>query len=213
MVLTRKIGSTDAEIHVQGIAWGNPEDPANYVDLDTPLPVFTPSGFLTVSMSFARPADTLAYAAGDLVANSTVLGSLVVPKIQNVMRMVGEAVRVERIRLRKTSVTLVSATFRVHLFRIAPTLSVADNGVFNAAGVLALADITGYVGGFDVTMDVAGAAGASGRGVPLMGSGVTLEASGTVGDETTVWVVIQATAAYVPASGETFTLTLEAART
>ena len=39
MPLLRKIGSSDAEVHVFAIAWGNPEDNASYVDLDTPLPV------------------------------------------------------------------------------------------------------------------------------------------------------------------------------
>ncbi len=173
-------------------------------------PVKTPDGFFTRSSSFARPANTTAYAVGDRVANAT--SSAAVLEFTHVAREAGEAVRIERLRLRKTGPVLTNAQFRVHLFRTLPTVNVNDNGVFNNANVLAIADIAGYVGAFDVTMDLAAAIGARGVGVPLVGGGITCEAAGVDDHETSLWAVIEARAAYAPASGETFTLTIEAAR-
>jgi hypothetical protein len=173
-------------------------------------PVVCPDGFFTASASFTRPADTTAYAAGDRVADST--SAATVLELTNVARGTLQAVRIERVRLRKTGPALTNAQFRVHLFRLLPTVNVNDNGVFNASSVLALADITGYVGSVDVTMDKAAVIGARGVGAPTTGSGITCEAAGTSGHETSLWAVIEALAAYTPASAETFTLTLEAAR-
>lgn len=174
------------------------------------VPVKSPDGFFTVSAAFNRPADTNAYTAGDRVANST--SAAVVLELTGVARATGEAIRIERLRMRKTGPSLTNASFRVHLFRTLPVVSVNDNGAFNAAGVLALADIAGRIGSFDITMDYAAVIGAHGIGVPAKGAGQTCDAAGAVGHETSIWAIIEATAAYTPASGETFTLTLEAAR-
>lgn len=175
-----------------------------------PVPGYSPGGFFTVSASFTRPADTTAYSAGDRVADSA--GAATVLEFTNVARATSEAVRIERIRMRKTGTSLANASFRVHIFRTLPTVGVNDNGVFNAAGSLALADIAGYVGSVDVTMDKAGTIGARGVGVPATGAGITCEAAGTSGHETSLWAVVEALAAYTPVSGETFTVTIEAAR-
>jgi hypothetical protein len=169
-----------------------------------------PDGFFTVSAAFTRPADTTAYAAGDRVADST--SAATVLEFTNVARSTGESVRIERIRMRKTGATLTNASFRVHLFRLEPTVNVNDNGVFNSSSTLALADIHGYVGTVDITMNYAAVIGARGVGAPSAGSGITCEAAGTSGHETSLWAVVEATAAYVPASGEIFTVTIEAAR-
>lgn len=175
-------------------------------------PVYNADGFFTASAAFARPADTTAYAVGDRVADSTSAATVV--EFTNVARAAGEAVRIEAVRMRKTSAALSNASFRVHLFRTLPTVSVNDNGSFNpsSAGVLAVSDIAGRIGHFDITMNFAGAAGAQGIGAPSVGSGRTCEAAGAVGHETSLWAVVEALAAYGPASGETFTITLEAAR-
>jgi hypothetical protein len=168
------------------------------------------SGFFTSSAAFARPADTAAYLAGDRVADSTTAATVL--SFNNVHRAASDAIRLERVRIRKTSALLTNAQFRVHLFRLLPTVSVNDNGIFNAAGVLALADIAGYIGRFDITMDSAGVIGARGSGVPAVGSGISCEAAATGGSDASLWAVIEALAAYVPSSAETFTITLEGAR-
>ena len=91
-------------------------------------------------------------------------------------------------------------------------ICVGDNGAFNSSGALALANIEGHVGYVDVTMDLAAAIGARGVGAPATGSGITCEAAGASGHETSLWVLIEARATYIPANGETFYITVEGAR-
>lgn len=183
--------------------------PAAPVD-QSARPVFSPGGFITLTATFTRPADTTAYAAGDLVANSTTAGLVVPLTFSEAVRVPGEAIRIERARLRKSSAGLTNAQFRVCILRVPPVVSVGDNGVFDNANVMAISDIAEYVGAFDISMDKAAASGARGVGVPTVGSGITLvPGNGT----SAIYALIQATAAYTPASGEAFTLTLEGART
>lgn len=174
-----------------------------------PLSAYSPGGLITLTANLTRPNDATAYASGDLIANSTVAGSVVPLTFADAVRAGGEAVRIERARLRKSGTSLVNASFRVLIMRGLPTLSVGDNGVLDNANVLAISDISDYVGAFDITMDKAAANGARGVGVPTVGAGITVvpAAGGT-----TLYALIQATAAYTPVSGETFTLTLEGAR-
>lgn len=175
------------------------------VHAGAPLPTYSPGGLLTVTASTIRPANTTAYAIGDIVG---------VPiELVGVTRGAGEAFRIERARLRKTSPLLSNAAFRIHLFRKIPAPTNADNGAFDpGTGILALADIEGYIGTIDVTMNYAAVAGARGVGAPATGSGITCETGAVVDHETSVWAIIEARAAYVPTSAETFYVTLEGAR-
>lgn len=169
--------------------------------------VNTPGGLAAIhATQFARPADTTAYASGDLVANSTTAGSVTGLVFPSAVREAGECLRVERVRLRKSGTSLTNASFRVYLCRALPTLSVGDNGAFNTSSVLAVDDVQYIIGWFDVTMDRAGTAGARGTGVPNVGPALTLS---PVGSSTTLYALIEATAAYTPASGETWNCTLE----
>lgn len=207
-----KIYAPAVSVTMQGLAYGGLGEDAQAVTTMTPLPAWTPGGLLTVTASLARPADTTAYAVGDLVANSLSAGLVVALELTGATRAAGEAVRIERVRLRKSAPGLTNAAFRVHLFRKPPSVSVGDNGVFNASGVLALADIEGHVGAVDVVMDTAAVIGARGVGLPSVGAGMTCESAGGTGHETSLWALIEARGAYTPAAGETFHVTLEGAR-
>lgn len=173
------------------------------------MPNWTPGGIQRItSQTLTRPADTNAYAQYDLVANSTTAGSVVATEIKNAVRHQNpqEALRIEGLRLRKSSTTLTSASFRVYLFNADPgTFTVGDNAAFNTSGALGIPAVTGLIGYFDVTMTQSGTAGAVGFGVsntadPLVGK----PTSGT-----SLYFVIEASAAYTPASGETFVVDLE----
>lgn len=164
----------------------------------TGQPVAPPAS-ATPSASFARPADTTAYAAGDLVANSVTAGS-VVPLAIAVARANGGTGRLIRARVAKSGTSLTAASFRVHLYRTAPTVANGDNGAW-------LTTIAGYLGAFDVTMDRAFSDGAMGIGAPLTGAVISFVADAGV---TALYALIEARAAYTPVSGETFTVTLEA---
>ncbi len=159
---------------------------------------------LVLSANFTRPADTTAYAAGDLVANSTTAGSVTPLAFTSAVRGNADGVRIERCRLRKSTTSLTNATFRVHLFESSSTLSVGDNGAFNASGVLSVNNAMAYVGSFAITMANSGSDGAIGFGVPLVGNGMTLQPSAT-----TIYGLIEVTGAYTPGNAEVFTVNLE----
>lgn len=151
------------------------------------------------SATFTRPANITAYAVGDLVANNTTAGS-VTPMQVTVARKNGGSGRIIRARLMKSGTVLTNASFRVHLYKTAPTPSNGDNGVWltnNAAN---------YLGAFDLTVDRAFTDGSLGTGVPLTGPVLTFVTGASV---TVVYALIEARAAYTPISGEVFTLTLE----
>lgn len=148
-----------------------------------------------VSANFTRPADTNAYALGDLVANDTTAAS-VTPMSFAVARATGLGAMMRRARVRKTGTATASALFRLHLYTATPTVTNGDNGAWlsdNGAN---------YLGAFDITVDKAFSDGAAGNGAPLIGSEIN-----TVAD--TVYGLLEARAAYTPGSAEVFTITLE----
>jgi hypothetical protein len=173
------------------------------------IPVISNNSEVKLSASFTRPADTTAYAAGDLVANSTTAGSVVPLSFTSAVRTAGDCVRIERARVSKNSTGLTNASFLLHLFESSPTVSVGDNGVFNNVNVLATNNVLNYVGSIAVIISNSGSDGATGAGVPSIGSAITI--SPTSG--TTIFGLVQASAAYTPVSGEVFTIALEGYRT
>jgi hypothetical protein len=163
---------------------------------------FTTQGTLT------RPADTTAYASGDLVANSTTAGSVVPVSLLNVVLTNGNegavsgAVRLEACRIRKTGTGTTSASFRVHLFQTSPTSAAGDNAAFSSNNA------ANYLGAFDVAVDRAFTDGAAGRGLSVTGTPMTV----TLASGTTVFALVEARGAYTPATSEVFTIVLEGYR-
>jgi hypothetical protein len=158
--------------------------------------------------SFARPANTTAYAAGDLVANNATAGSVVPLTFTTVSRNAGDAVRIERARINTSNALLTNASFRLHLFEGTPVPTVGDNAVFNSSGVLATSGIDGYVGSFEITLSNSGSTGSVGIGIPNVGNAII--ATPTSG--TSIFGLLEVTAAYVPVSGATFTVSIEGYR-
>lgn len=145
-----------------------------------------------VASSFVRPADTTAYAVGDLVANHVTAGS-VVPLAFAALRNATVTARLTRLRLAKSTAGLANASFRLHLYSVAPVPANGDNGAL-------LTPLAGYIGAVDVVIDRGFSDGASGAAVAsLLLSGATA----------TIHGLIEARAAYVPGAGETFTASLE----
>lgn len=150
------------------------------------------------SQSFTRPADTTTYASGDLVANSTTVGS-VSPMTFDLGVSDG---LIRAAKFKASNSTLASgSTFRLHLWSQAPTVTGGDNApVFAAAAGLATS--AGYLGYIDCTADVWFADGAEGRGAPLPDIHFDLGAG------TTVYGLLEARGAITPASGDTITCTI-----
>src|ERR1051326_6997470 len=100
-----------------------------------------------LSASFARPNDTTAYAAGDLVANSTTAGAVVPLRVDlGNLAAAGHAITgIPRARLTKSGTSPANANFRIHLYEAAPLPQNGDNGAWStdhAASWLGSIDVT-----------------------------------------------------------------------
>lgn len=159
-------------------------------------------GVITVKTStFTRPADTTAYAIGDLVANSTSAGSVTPMSFVAASVNAGSGMA-RKARIRKSGTSVSNASFRLHLWSVAPTVSTAgDNGLMsNVTG------ISNYAGAFDITCDRAFADGSVGGGGAHSGAEVNYVcASG----DNKLYGLLEATGAYTPTSGEVFNIDLE----
>jgi len=155
--------------------------------------------------TFNRPANTTPYSAGDLVANSATAGSVTPLSLAAARKNAGTG-RVLRARLSKSGASTTNASFRVHLFKTSPSTTAGDNVAFSAAvnGVAAV-----YLGSIDVTMDRVFSDGAKGMGALDLGPCISFQAATGA---TAIFGLIEALAAYTPASAETFTLELEVDR-
>jgi hypothetical protein len=151
-----------------------------------------------VSASFTRPANTTAYASGQLVANSTTAGSVAMMQFAGGRLNWGTG-QVRRARVQKSSTGLTNAQFRLHLYRNTQTAANGDGAAWSTDGV------ANYIGKLDVTMDEAFTDGASGIALPTDGTDITFKSNSTG----SIYGLLEARAAYAPASGETFTVVLE----
>lgn len=157
---------------------------------------------LVVAQNFVRPANTTAYASGQLIANSTTAVS-VVALAMPVARFIGGTCNISRARLTKSSLSTTLATFRAHLYNLLPTPVNGDGGVWSTNQAL------GYCGSFTLDMTSTAARvftdGAKVMAVPDVGTMQIIDTK-TVN---VIYALLEARAAYVPTSGETFTLALE----
>lgn len=150
----------------------------------------------SASANFSRPADTTAYASGDLVAQSTTAGDCDAMEFALAADRGGH-VHIHRVRLIKSGVSTTNAAFRVHFFTSAPTFSNGDNGAFVCNNP------SDYLGSIDVTIGLAFASDAVGWGGALTDA---LSIAEDLGVGATIYAAIEARGAYTPESGETFTL-------
>ena len=118
-----------------------------------------------ISASFTRPANTTAYATGQLVANSVTPAS-VVPmafKLDNSFPM-GQF-RLTRARLFKSGAVITNATFRLHLYQALPaTITNGDGGVWLTS------NSADWLGNVDISSMLAFSDGAAGTGSCPAGS-------------------------------------------
>lgn len=161
----------------------------------------------TPSDSFARPADTTAYTAGDLVANSTTAND-VVPLAFNVGNFPHKSGVIGYARLFKDDETETNANFTLHLFSESPVVTNGDNGAFavsTAEHYLGAVPCDMSSGAFATTTDVI-------KRFPVLdGTSPVVIGFDASGDHTQreLYGLLEAEAAYTPASGEVFKVTLE----
>lgn len=150
------------------------------------------------SATFTRPADTTAYTANDLVANSVTAGS-VVPMVFNIPG--GRSAKVFRAGVKFNSATVTNAKFKLHLYLTSPTCTNGDNGAWlttesgyqdNIAIDCTTNTFSDNGKGFGTYLDTA-------VEVPMMIQANTNQQ---------IYGLLQATAAYVPTSAEVFTVNI-----
>lgn len=153
----------------------------------------SPRQYLTTTYSFTRPSDTTAYADTDLVANSTTAGSVV--PLSWVLPY-GHTYLLHGIRLRKSGTTATNGSFRLHLYAASPVPTNGDNGTWLTTQV---DDYLGNTG----TVVMLGFSDGSGVTAPLT---TPLGIYGLA--SRTIYGLLEAKAAYTPASAEVFTAQL-----
>ncbi len=153
----------------------------------------------TPLVSFARPYDTTTYGIGDLVANSTLAAS-VVPMAWNIANPQSSGSYIRRANIRKTSTGVVAPNFRLHLYTTVPVPSVGDNVALATTGT------AGWFCDIDVNMFTTTPASDGNFGAGTPSSGAECEVLPTA---STIYGLLEARGAYVPGTGEIFTVGLE----
>lgn len=174
-----------------------------------PNPVEVTGGGFSVGAAFTRPTDTTQYTSGDLIANSTSAGSVVPLNFVNITPTPNQPFSVIGARFKKSTTSLTTASFRLHLFHTLPVPSVGDNAAFNSTGALGLANMAGYIGYIDATFDLSATADASARGVPTSPGSAAIVAVSLTGG---LWGLLEARSAYTPGNAEVITISVEGFR-
>lgn len=154
-----------------------------------------------ITATFNRPADTTAYAAGDLIANNTTANSVTPMTFANVVRSAAGAVSIIKARLTKTGTTLPASGIRLHLYSTLPTVTNGDNGAFlsNQAAT--------YLGCFEfgAAFFKAFSDGNSCNGITQTGYPITVD----LPSGSDVYGLLESIGVTTSASSETYTVTLE----
>ena len=153
---------------------------------------------VTASATFTRPNDTTAYAANDLVANSTTAGS--VTPMSFIFPAAYKKLRIHGVQLRKSGTTAANGNFHLRLYTASPTVANGDNGAWSSNKV---AD---YIGKLDPAIMEAFTDGCAIAAFMADGSDIHVN----LGSGQTVYGLLVADAAYTPAANEVFTALLYA---
>jgi hypothetical protein len=163
------------------------------------------------STQFARPGDTTAYAAGDLIANNTSAASVV--PLSFTFRSREPFLQIDRALLRKSSTGVTNPSFRLNLYSAIPVISVSgDNGLMSANTTAATTFIGGLSTSGTLTTHLDGGVsnllpfcGTSAFPLPLF---VDCRSLITGGESVKLYGLLEALAAYAPGNAETFDVTI-----
>jgi hypothetical protein len=159
------------------------------------------SDLISATGTVLRPADTNAYAIGDMVAQSVTAGSCsAIP--MTVASAIDQPGGIMRCRVKVNDPAWLAAVVAVHVFRDPPTFANGDNAAF--AGGLSESN---YIDAFDVTLSDQFSDYVSGIGVPRGRRFMFFRPhTGTQN----VYCVLETKTAVTPASAKTFTVEFEA---
>lgn len=146
--------------------------------------------------SFTRPNDTTAYAANDLVANSTTAGS-VTPMTFQIPTGSGRDIQIKGVKIQKSGTTATNGNFNLRLYASSPTCANGDNGAWSTS-------LSGYLGKLDAAIVEAFTDGCAVVNTLAEGADVHFRIS----TDHAIYGLLVADAAYTPAANEVFTVTL-----
>lgn len=152
---------------------------------------------VTATATFTRPNDTTAYAANDLVANSTTAGS-VVPMTFTFPTGVGRSAWLRALRIQKSGTTATNANFHVRLYSTSPTVANGDNGAWS----------TNQAASYNGKVDAAIAEAFTDGCVIVDSLSESADVHLALGGNGVIYGLLVADAAYTPAANEVFTVTL-----
>lgn len=160
-----------------------------------------------VSVEFTRPSDTTAYAAKDVVCNSTSAPAVI--NFDNVARANNGTGLIVRARL-MTDKKDVTARFRVHLYHTAPT-AINDNSPY----LLLYADVSKRIGVIDFpAMSSEDATNSTASSTMRPSSDGVYGTPNlwfqTAAADRDVYAILETLDAFTPASGQKFTVELAA---
>lgn len=147
-----------------------------------------------------RPADTTAYAVGDLIGASTTAGVSNVMTVPDVTRVPGGTGRIIRARV-ATNQPAFGGTIRLHLFKTLVAPTVGDNAPLAAT-------VPNYVNAYGPTEVTLG------QGIFSDGSKGYMAFSPPVAfdvpdGQSDVYVILEARTVFTPTPGQRFSVTLE----
>jgi hypothetical protein len=157
---------------------------------------------LIAATQFARPADTTAYASGDLVANSTTAGSVAALQFATAARVSGGTGDVIAARITKSTNSVTNAAFRLHLFTVIPTFTSAGDN--SALSTVVVAAAKGYVGYIDITAMTGFSDVAWGTGAPDSAR----QKLPFIAVAQILYGFLEARGAYTPGNAETFDVSI-----
>lgn len=154
---------------------------------------------IIASGSVTRPADTNAYAIGDLIANSVTAGS-VTPMSLTAARVNQGTGMVRRVRLKVNDTAWAAAVVRVHFYKNSPTCANGDNGAWSTTE-------SEYLGSCDVTFDKSFSDPVvKGIGVPAAGSEINFDCASS---SQLIYALLESRSVVTPASAKVFSLVAE----
>lgn len=152
--------------------------------------------------TFQRPADATPYVSGDLIANSTTAGSVIIPNFTGVT-IAGAAGSGEVLSVSVISSFSVAQTIRIHLYHTtAPTVANGDNGAAQVSNPNADQYI-GYV-------DVAVPASVINAGGPAATTQCVLPYKMASGNK--IYAVLESQSAFVPGNAAFYSIVVRVRR-
>ena len=150
-----------------------------------------------LTQSYTRPADTVTYAAGDVVANSTSAATILT--FSNMARAVGLGGMIQHAVLIDSAAQTLKPDLELYLFDTAPAM---QND--NVAWAPSDAEMETCIGRIDFATGSFKTAGANGM-IQVSGVSMPFQCTASV---TAIYGILVARNAYVPISAEKFTVRL-----